>query len=59
LQFAARRNPATGLVDHANLFILIDANGRIAYRFNLDQRHRSWLIAAVESLTDEAIEGRP
>ena len=58
-QFAARRNPATGLVDHANLFILIDANGRIAYRFNLDQRHRPWLIAAVESLTDEAIEGRP
>lgn len=52
-QFAARRNPDTGLVDHANLFILLDAEGRIAYRFNLDRRHHSWLRAAVLELTGE------
>ena len=57
-QFAARRNPDTGLVDHANLFILLDAEGRIAYRFNLDRRHRDWLRAAVLMLTAEAASMR-
>lgn len=52
-QFAARRNAETGLVDHANLFILLDAEGRIAYRFNLDRRHRGWLRDAVLALTAE------
>jgi protein SCO1/2 len=54
LQFSPRRNPETGLIDHANLFILLDAEGRIAYRFNLDRRHRDWLRAAVLALTAEA-----
>ncbi len=53
-QFGARRNPDTGLIDHANLFILLDAQGRIAFRFNLDRRHRDWLRAAVLMLTAEA-----
>ncbi len=42
-QFAARRDPETGIVEHANLFILVDADARIAYRFNLDRRHAGWL----------------
>ncbi len=52
-QFSARRNPDTGLIDHANLFLLVDAGGRIAYRFSLDQRHRGWLREAVLALTAE------
>jgi protein SCO1/2 len=55
-QFAARRNPETGQIDHANLFILVDAEGRIAYRFNLDRRHRGWLREAVLALTSEVAD---
>ena len=54
LQFARVRDPATGRIDHANLFILIDAHGEIAYRFNLDPRHNAWLREAVLALTAEA-----
>ena len=52
-QFSPRRNPETGIVDHANLFILVDAEGRVAYRFNLDRRHRGWLRDATISLLEE------
>lgn len=54
LQFSPVRNPQTGAIDHANLFLLVDAQGRIAYRFNLDPRHHAWLREAVLSLTAEA-----
>jgi protein SCO1/2 len=46
-------NEKTGQIDHANLFILIDADGRIAYRFNLDPRHAPWLREAVIQLVEE------
>jgi len=59
LQFSAVRNPQTGVIDHANLFIVVDAQGRIAYRFSLDPRNRTWLRAAVMSLTAEARGVRP
>lgn len=52
-QFAARLNPESGAIDHANLFVLIDAEGRIAYRLNLDRRHRDWLHEAVLALAAE------
>lgn len=54
LQFARVRNPTTGLIEHANLLILIDAKGAIAYRFNLNPRHRAWLREAILALTAEA-----
>lgn len=54
LQFAPVRNAATGAIDHANLFILIDARGRIAYRFNSGARHQPWLYQATLDLTREA-----
>lgn len=54
LGFSAVRNPQTGGVDHANLFLVIDARGEIAYRFTLDRRHRAWLREALVSLTEEA-----
>ena len=54
LGFARVKNPQTGVVDHANLFLLIDAEGKIAYRFTLDARHRDWLREALLALADEA-----
>lgn len=53
-QFSPIRNEETGVIDHANLFILVDADGYIAYRFNLNERHASWLRKATLQLTTEA-----
>ena len=52
--FSAFFNERTGMIDHANLFILVDAQGKIAYRFNLDPRHAPWVREAVISLVREA-----
>lgn len=57
LQFARVRNPQTGAIDHANLILLVDARGRIAYRFNLNPRHQAWLREAVLQLAAEAAAG--
>jgi protein SCO1 len=54
LQFVAFLNPETGFIDHNNLFILIDSKGRIAWRFNLDPRHKPWLQAAITTLVEES-----
>ncbi len=53
LGFAAIRNETTGVIDHANLFIFVDASGRIAYRFGLDPRQESWMREAVAELLAE------
>lgn len=53
LNFSRVRNPETGVIDHVNLFLLVDRTGRIAYRFNLEPRHRPWLRAALHSLLAE------
>lgn len=53
LQFSATRNPQTGVIDHANLFLLVDRSNHIAYRFTLDPRHRAWLRTALRSLLSE------
>lgn len=56
LGFARVKNAVTGVVDHANLFLLFDRDGAIAYRFTLDARHRSWLHEALRSLAAEAAD---
>lgn len=53
LGFARVKSPRTGVIDHANLFLLVDARGEIAYRFTLDARHRAWLRAALVALASE------
>lgn len=53
LQFARVRDPATGVINHANLFLLVGRDGRIAYRFNLEPRHRPWLRAGLRDLLRE------
>ncbi len=42
-----------GAIDHANLFILIDKNGTIAYRFTLGDRQQKWLLKATRLLVQE------
>lgn len=48
-----RRDPATGVIDHANLFLLVDRDGRLAYRFSLGERQERWLGSALELLLRE------
>lgn len=52
-QFARTRDPETGRIDHANLFVLIDRSGRIAYRFTLGVQQAAWLEAALHQLLAE------
>ncbi len=53
LQFSAVRDPETGIIDHANLIMLVDRENHIAYRFTLEPRHRAWLREALRSLLRE------
>jgi protein SCO1/2 len=48
-----RRDPKTGVIDHANLFILLDRKGKVAYRFSLGERQERWLGAALQILLRE------
>ncbi|MBP9913399.1 MAG: hypothetical protein KBF26_08325, partial [Opitutaceae bacterium] len=54
LQFSAVRDPQTGIIDHANLLMLVDRTNHIAYRFTLDPRHRAWLRAGLKALIQES-----
>jgi cytochrome oxidase Cu insertion factor (SCO1/SenC/PrrC family) len=51
-----QRDPETGVIDHANLFLLIDRSGKVAYRFSLGERQERWLGAALQILLREPIE---
>ena len=35
---ARQRDPETGIIDHASLFILVDRDGKVAYRLGLGER---------------------
>lgn len=59
LQFSRVRNPETGVIDHVNLFQLVDREGRIAYRFTLEPRHRAWLRDALRSLLHDHVPSPP
>jgi protein SCO1/2 len=47
---ARSRNAETGVIDHANLFILIDRQGRIAYRLTIGDQQERWLGTALRLL---------
>lgn len=54
---ARTRNPETGVIDHANLFLLIDREGEIAYRLTLGERQERWLVSALGVLLAERRDG--
>jgi protein SCO1/2 len=47
------RDPETGVIDHANLFLLLDREGKIAYRLTLGDRQERWLVSALRVLLRE------
>jgi protein SCO1/2 len=53
---ARTRDPETGIIDHANLFLLIDRSGQVAYRFGLGERQERWLTSALRILLRESPE---
>lgn len=50
---ARRRDPATGVIDHSNVFLLIDRRGRVAYRFGLGELQEQWLVEGLRALVGE------
>ncbi len=54
---ARSRDPETGVIDHANLFILIDRQGRMAYRLTLGEQQQRWLTTALRLLIAEPRPG--
>ena len=46
-------DPATGEFMHSGLFLLLDRQGRIAYRLSLSPREQSWLVSALRVLLGE------
>jgi protein SCO1/2 len=51
--FERRRDPETGIIDHANLFVVVDRRGAVAYRFTLGERQERWLGTAIRQLLRE------
>ncbi|MFZ5478427.1 MAG: SCO family protein [Myxococcota bacterium] len=54
LAVSRRRDPVSGVVDHANAYVLVDRAGRVAYRLTLGDRQRRWLPSALRVLLAEA-----
>jgi len=50
---ARQYNETTGQIDHANLFVLVDRGGRVAYRFTLGERQQRWLVSGLRVLLRE------
>jgi protein SCO1/2 len=48
-----RQNPDTGMIDHTNLFVVVDRQGKIAYRFTLGDQQAEWLGVAIRQLVRE------
>jgi protein SCO1/2 len=57
MSVSRRRDEATGVIDHANVFLLLDAQGRVAYRFGLGDLQERWLAEALLVLIEEAAKG--
>ncbi|MCC7510176.1 MAG: SCO family protein [Planctomycetes bacterium] len=46
-------NAEKGRLDHSNAFLLIDRQGRLAYRFSLGDLQQQWLTEALKLLANE------
>lgn len=51
--FERRRNPETGVLEHNNLFILVDRDGSVAYTLTLGKTQEEWLAEALRKLLAE------
>ena len=59
LGVAREKDEETGVISHANLFILVDTNGKIAYRLALGPQQDRWLPTALEVLAREDRGAKP
>lgn len=50
---ARKRDPATGVIDHTNVFLLVDRRGRVAFRFGLGDLQEQWLVEGLRALVRE------
>jgi len=48
-----RKDPTTGIIDHANVLALVDRSGKLAYRFSLGDLQERWLADALRLLVSE------
>lgn len=48
-----RKRREDGRIDHANIFLLVDKTGKIAYRFTIGERQKKWLLKATRLLVSE------
>ncbi len=53
------RDPQTGVIDHANIFVLIDREGKVAYRLSVSELGERWLRSALLVLLGESASERP
>jgi cytochrome oxidase Cu insertion factor (SCO1/SenC/PrrC family) len=53
LAIARKRDPETGVIDHANLLLLVDRKGELAYRLTLGAEQERWLVQALRTLLAE------
>jgi protein SCO1/2 len=53
LGVARVRDPRTGVIEHANLFLLVDREHRLAYTLTLGERQQRWLVTALRLLLAE------
>jgi protein SCO1/2 len=53
LSVARQRDPETGVIDHSNLFLLVDREGKVAYRLTVGKQQQLWLISALQVLLAE------
>lgn len=56
LGVARKTDSETGVIDHVNLFVLVDRAGKVAYRFTLGEQQEAWMEEALVLLLRE---GRP
>lgn len=53
LNFSRFKEENSADIDHANLFLVIDRSGSVAYRFTLGERQRDWMTRALKLLVQE------
>ena len=53
MEVARRVDPETGMIEHANIVLLIDRRGKVAYRLGLGARQQRWLGSALHLLLGE------
>jgi cytochrome oxidase Cu insertion factor (SCO1/SenC/PrrC family) len=55
MEVARQRDPQTGVIDHANVVMLLDRSGQVAYRFSVGERQQRWLASALQLLLREPV----